>query len=66
MTDVEYLSKLVTIAEAQERLGMSKATFWRFRTRHGVAVLTGRKVCIDDVINALDRERGLSPNRKSK
>lgn len=54
------LTRLVPINDAAKIVGMSLPTFWRFRKQHGIQVLTGHKIHMDDVGNALEVERGLN------
>lgn len=53
----EYVAKLLTVSAAQAAFGFSESTFLRFRQRHRIQLLPGKRVHIDDVIAALDRER---------
>lgn len=54
---VDYPSRLLSLRLAEQRYGMSRNTFLRFRTRHAIPLLTGGKVHEDDIIAAFDRER---------
>lgn len=53
----EYAAKLVTATEAAKRFKMDRATFWRFRKRHHIRLLTGRRVHLDDVVRGFESER---------
>ena len=53
----DYVAKLLTVSEAQAAFGFSESTFLRFRQRHRIQLLSGKRVHVDDVIAALDRER---------
>lgn len=55
-----YAAKLIEIHVAAQKFGMSDMTFLRFRRRHGVPRLPGKRVHVDDVINGLERGRGVS------
>lgn len=58
----EYVDRLLPISDAAKKYGMSKTAFWRFRRRHKLATLPGRRVHEDDVIAAMNRERGIPSN----
>lgn len=53
----EYVSKLLTVSAAQAAFGFSESTFLRFRQRHRIQVLPGKRIHTDDIIAGLDRER---------
>ena len=53
----EYVAKLLTVSEAQSAFKFSESTFLRFRQRHKIQVLPGKRIHVDDVIAGLDRER---------
>lgn len=55
-----YADQLLPIPAAAKKYKMSTRTFLRFRRRHGLPTLPGRNVHEQDVINALQRERGIS------
>lgn len=49
----------MTLSEAAIMLRVSRATLWRFRKRYNVAVLTGRRIAVADLVRALDAERAV-------
>jgi hypothetical protein len=53
----EYVAKLLTVSEAQAAFKLSESTFLRFRQRHKIQVLPGKRIHIDDIIAAMDRDR---------
>ena len=53
----EYVTKLLPVAEAQVAFKFSESTFLRFRQRHKIQVLPGKRIHIDDIIAGLDRDR---------
>jgi hypothetical protein len=55
----DYAARLLKIPAAAKQFGMSASTFLRFRNRHGIRTLRSDQVHVDDVINALERERTL-------
>jgi len=50
-------SDLRSIQWAQQALGLSRATFWRFRKYHRIAVVAGRRISLTDLAAALECER---------
>jgi hypothetical protein len=48
---------LLNLSTAEAQFGFSRASFWRFRKRHRIHLLPGRRVNIDDIIEAFDAER---------
>ena len=50
--------ELISLEEAERQIGLSRTAFWRFRKRHRVRVLPGRRVNVDDIIDAFTAERG--------
>lgn len=50
-------ARLVSIESARVQFGMSRAAFWRFRKRHRIALLPGRRVYIDDIVEAFEAQR---------
>lgn len=48
---------LQTLTAAQAALGLSRATFWRFRKRHRIKVVTGWHVSLADLTEAIECER---------
>lgn len=55
----DYVAKLLPVGVARELFCMSQSTFLRFRHRHKIALLPGRRVHISDVMAALERDRRL-------
>jgi hypothetical protein len=53
----EYAVKMLTVSAAVSAFGFSTSTFMRLRRRHKIQILPGRKVHVDDIIAALERER---------
>ena len=53
----EYAAKLLPISKAQALFGFKISTFWRFRQNHRIPILPGKRIHIDDIIAALERER---------
>jgi hypothetical protein len=49
---------LIPLDEAERHVGLSRTAFWRFRKRHRIHVLPGRRVNVDDIIDAFAAERG--------
>lgn len=57
-TPAQLLNKnLVSIKVAEADFGFSRVSFWRFRKRHRIHLLPGRRVCIDDILAAFSAER---------
>lgn len=56
---LEYREKLLTLKQAAAHLKCSSTTFWRFRVRVRLKVLSGRKIHADDLCAAL---LGVSPH----
>jgi hypothetical protein len=54
---IEYAAKLLPIRVAADKFAMEPKTFLRFRHRHNIRTLPGNKVHVEDVIQALERER---------
>lgn len=53
----ETTERLVSIEVARAHFGLSRASFWRFRKRHRIRVLPGRRVDIADIVEAYEAER---------
>ena len=53
------LTRLVSIVEVMKICGISRTTLWRLRRRHGIRLLPGRKIHLDDMDRAYEAERGL-------
>jgi hypothetical protein len=47
----------ITLAAAEAMSGLSRTTFWRFRKRHRIRLLTGRRICAADIISGFEAER---------
>ncbi len=52
-----YTGRLLSIPDAARLFGLSKSSFLRFRKKHGVKTLPGKRVHIADIIAAMERER---------
>lgn len=53
----EVTQDLVPLREIETVFGLGRTTFWRFRKRHHIEVLPGRRVSMADVIDAFAAER---------
>ena len=53
----EYAANLLTISKAQAAFGFKYQTFRRFRKYHQIPILPGKRIHIDDIIAALEKER---------
>ncbi len=48
---------LLSLRQAQSEFGFSRASFWRFRKRHRICLLPGRRVSAEDILSSFDAER---------
>ena len=53
----EYSEDLLTLRQAEALFKMSRNTLDRFRRRHGIKLLTGKKVHKGDIIAGFEAER---------
>lgn len=53
-----YVKALVSVDEAMKLFGFKRTTFYRFRAKHHVPVVLGRRVHVGDIISACEIERG--------
>lgn len=47
----------VSLSAGAAILNVSRSTFWRFRRKHRIAVLTGRQIATEDVFRGVQEER---------
>lgn len=52
-----YVKSQVALDDAQELFGFSRTSFFRFRRRHAIATLPGRKISLADIVAAFESER---------
>lgn len=52
---LRYRENLLSLSEAAARLNCSSTTFWRFRVRMRLKLVSGRKIHSDDLCAALER-----------
>jgi hypothetical protein len=48
---------LVALKTAEVEFGFSRVSFWRFRKRHRIRLLPGRRVNLEDILAAFEAER---------
>jgi hypothetical protein len=54
----EALKKtLLTLKAAESEFGFSRVSFWRFRKRHRIHLLPGRRVSIEDILAGFSADR---------
>jgi hypothetical protein len=53
----EFTERALSLERAESMVGFSRTTFWRFRKRHRIQLLTGRRICVADIIAGFEAER---------
>jgi hypothetical protein len=54
----EALKKtLLTLKAAEQEFGFSRVSFWRFRKRHRIHLLPGRRVSTEDILAGFSADR---------